>query len=88
MLDIVIYLLKLKMTQNCWHECWGLMAHLLFIVFLHCTVISMVIPPLIDVTMSALCPGVEQCIPVIYLTSFCSWELNLHVLCDSLHILH
>lgn len=56
------------MTQNCWHECWGLMAHLLFTLFLHFTAVSMVIPALTDVTMSALCPGVEQCSQAIYLS--------------------
>jgi len=56
------------MTHNFWHESWGLMAHLLFTVFLHCTAISMVIPALTDITMSALCPGVEECGQAIYLT--------------------
>lgn len=56
------------MSGNYWKECWGLIFHLLFAIFLHCVATFMVVPPLTDITMAALCPGVDECDQAIYLT--------------------
>lgn len=56
------------MIENYWKECWGLLIHLLIAIFLHCVATFMVVPPLTDITMSALCPGLEECSEAIYLT--------------------
>lgn len=46
---------------------WGL-SHLYVTVFLHNFSMFMVIPAITDVTMSALCPGQDECSLAIYLT--------------------
>ncbi|XP_047328935.1 hippocampus abundant transcript 1 protein [Impatiens glandulifera] len=46
---------------------WGL-SHLYMTVFLHNFSMFMVIPAITDVTMSALCPGEDECSLAIYLT--------------------
>ncbi|XP_057974307.1 uncharacterized protein LOC131162138 [Malania oleifera] len=48
---------------------WGL-NHLFMTVFLHNFSTFMVIPAITDVTMSALCPGKDECSLAIYLTGF------------------
>lgn len=44
------------------------LSHLFMTVFLHCFSNFMVLPALTDVTMAALCPGVDECSLAIYLT--------------------
>lgn len=56
------------MIENYWQDCWGLIIHLLVALFLHCVAVFMVVPPLTDITIAALCPGREQCSQAIYLT--------------------
>ncbi|KAK4767980.1 hypothetical protein SAY87_003121 [Trapa incisa] len=47
-----------------------MMGHLLMTIFLHNFSTFMVIPAITDVTMSALCPGRDECSLAIYLTGF------------------
>ncbi|XP_006342707.1 tetracycline resistance protein, class E-like [Solanum tuberosum] len=44
------------------------LSHLFMTVFLHCFSIFMVIPSITDITMSAICPGKDECSIAIYLT--------------------
>ncbi|KAF3684317.1 putative plastocyanin, chloroplastic-like [Capsicum annuum] len=44
------------------------LSHLFMTVFLHCFSAFMVIPAITDITMSALCPGKDECSIAIYLT--------------------
>lgn len=44
------------------------LSHLFMTVFLHCFSVFMVIPTIADITMSAICPGKDQCSIAIYLT--------------------
>lgn len=44
--------------------------HLLMTIFLHNFSTNMVIPAITDVTMTALCPGQDECSIAIYLTGF------------------
>lgn len=46
------------------------LSHLFMTIFLHNFSTFMVIPAITDVTMSALCPGRDQCSLAIYLTGF------------------
>ncbi|KAJ0025121.1 hypothetical protein Pint_09307 [Pistacia integerrima] len=46
------------------------LSHLFMTIFLHHFSIFMVIPAITDVTMSALCPGRDECSLAIYLTGF------------------
>lgn len=46
------------------------LAHLFVTVFLHNFAVFMVIPAITDVTMSALCPGLDECSLTIYLSGF------------------
>lgn len=46
------------------------LSHLFMTIFLHNFSIFMVIPAITDVTMSALCPGRDECSLAIYLTGF------------------
>jgi MFS family permease len=46
------------------------LSHLFMTIFLHNFAIFMVIPAITDVTMSALCPGRDECSLAIYLTGF------------------
>eukprot|EP01018_Ginkgo_biloba_P012309 Gb_07254 [translate_table: standard] len=52
---------------SCWHQCRPL-GHLLLSIFLHYTAVCLVVPALTDITMSALCPGDDECSQAIYLT--------------------
>ncbi|CAN4123038.1 unnamed protein product [Withania somnifera] len=44
------------------------LSHLFMTVFLSCFSSFMVIPPMIDITLSAICPGQDECSLAIYLT--------------------
>ncbi|CAA2994619.1 hippocampus abundant transcript 1 [Olea europaea subsp. europaea] len=44
------------------------LSHLFTTVFLYCFASFMVVPAITDVTMSALCPGKDECSLAIYLT--------------------
>jgi len=46
------------------------LSHLFMTIFLHNFSTFMVIPAITDVTMSALCPGRDECSLAIYLTGF------------------
>ncbi|KAM6543654.1 hypothetical protein CsatB_008101 [Cannabis sativa] len=46
------------------------LGHLFMTIFLHNYSAFMVIPAITDVTMSALCPGRDECSIAIYLTGF------------------
>ncbi|KAL5706381.1 hypothetical protein ACHQM5_024558 [Ranunculus cassubicifolius] len=46
------------------------LGHLFVTVFLHSFAVFMVIPAITDVTMTALCPGKDECSVAIYLTGF------------------
>lgn len=46
------------------------LSHLFMTIFLHNFATFMVIPAITDVTMSALCPGRDECSIAIYLTGF------------------
>ncbi|PQQ17668.1 uncharacterized protein Pyn_14674 [Prunus yedoensis var. nudiflora] len=48
----------------------GGLSHLFMAIFLHNFATFMVIPAITDVTMSALCPGRDECSIAIYLTGF------------------
>ncbi|KAG5613541.1 hypothetical protein H5410_024822 [Solanum commersonii] len=48
-------------------KCCGL-SHLFMTVFLSCFSTFMVIPPMTDITLSAICPGQDECSLAIYLT--------------------
>ncbi|PON39090.1 hypothetical protein PanWU01x14_307280 [Parasponia andersonii] len=52
-------------------EKWNIgLGHLFMTIFLHNYSAFMVIPAITDVTMSALCPGRDECSLAIYLTGF------------------
>lgn len=46
------------------------LSHLFITIFVHCFSTSMVIPLITDVTMSAVCPGRDECSLAIYLSGF------------------
>ena len=46
------------------------LSHLFMTIFLHNFSTFMVIPAITDVTMTALCPGLDECSLAIYLTGF------------------
>ncbi|XP_019243223.1 PREDICTED: uncharacterized protein LOC109223387 [Nicotiana attenuata] len=46
------------------------LSHIFMTVFLHCFSAFMVIPAITDITMSAICPGKDECSLAIYLTGF------------------
>ncbi|XP_009624104.1 uncharacterized protein [Nicotiana tomentosiformis] len=46
------------------------LSHIFITVFLHCFSAFMVIPAITDITMSAICPGKDECSLAIYLTGF------------------
>ncbi|KAK4348967.1 hypothetical protein RND71_031722 [Anisodus tanguticus] len=46
----------------------GGLSHLFMTVFLSCFSTFMVIPPMTDITLSAICPGQDECSLAIYLT--------------------
>lgn len=50
-------------------EIWKL-SHLLVTLFLYTFATMMIVPAITDVTMSALCPGQDECSLAIYLTGF------------------
>ncbi|KAJ7957922.1 Hippocampus abundant transcript-like protein 1 [Quillaja saponaria] len=49
---------------------WSGLHHLFMTMFLHSFATYMVIPAITDITMSALCPGRDECSLAIYLTGF------------------
>ena len=46
------------------------LGHLYMTIFIHNFSANMVAPAITDVTMSALCPGMDECSVAIYLTGF------------------
>ncbi|KAJ6953416.1 tetracycline transporter [Populus alba x Populus x berolinensis] len=52
------------------------LSHLFMTIFLHNFSTFMVIPAITDVTMSALCPGRDECSLAIYLTGFQQAEVS------------